>query len=114
MIEPIDLARIQFAANITFHILFPTINLALAWILVFFQQRYNKTADKNLLENIFNSINVDKPKSFLRIKTKNNTNSQPVIVTVKDNEAVTECLVQFNKLKKETNDDILEIFYPLI
>jgi cytochrome d ubiquinol oxidase subunit I len=50
MIEPIDLARIQFAANITFHILFPTINLALAWILVFFQQRYNKTADKKWME----------------------------------------------------------------
>ncbi len=50
MIKPIDLARIQFAANITFHILFPTINLALAWILVFFQQRYNKTADKKWME----------------------------------------------------------------
>jgi len=46
MIGSTDLSRIQFAANITFHILFPTINLALAWILVFFQQRYNKTGDK--------------------------------------------------------------------
>jgi cytochrome d ubiquinol oxidase subunit I len=45
MIGSTDLSRIQFAANITFHILFPTINLALAWILVFFQQRYNKTGD---------------------------------------------------------------------
>ncbi|MFN8916268.1 MAG: cytochrome ubiquinol oxidase subunit I, partial [Burkholderiales bacterium] len=27
------LARVQFAANITFHILFPTISIALAWVL---------------------------------------------------------------------------------
>ena len=27
------LARIQFAANISFHILFPTISIALCWIL---------------------------------------------------------------------------------
>ena len=30
------LSRIQFAANISFHILFPTINIALCWILLFF------------------------------------------------------------------------------
>ncbi|HET8904437.1 MAG TPA: cytochrome ubiquinol oxidase subunit I, partial [Saccharospirillum sp.] len=28
------LSRIQFAANISFHILFPTITIALAWFLV--------------------------------------------------------------------------------
>ena len=28
------LSRIQFAANIAFHILFPTINIALCWFLV--------------------------------------------------------------------------------
>ncbi|SET82955.1 cytochrome ubiquinol oxidase subunit I [Thalassotalea agarivorans] len=39
------LSRIQFAANISFHILFPTINIALCWILVFFKLRYNKTGD---------------------------------------------------------------------
>ena len=33
MIENLALARMQFAANITFHILFPTINIALAWVL---------------------------------------------------------------------------------
>ena len=39
------LSRIQFAANISFHILFPTINIALCWILVFFKWRYNRTQD---------------------------------------------------------------------
>lgn len=38
-------ARIQFGANITFHILFPTITIALGWILLFFKLRYNATYD---------------------------------------------------------------------
>lgn len=33
------LSRIQFAANISFHILFPTINIALCWFLVYFRLR---------------------------------------------------------------------------
>ena len=39
------LARVQFAANITFHILFPTITIALAWVLLFFRLRWLKTRD---------------------------------------------------------------------
>jgi len=39
------LARIQFAANITFHILFPTITIALGWLLFFFRTRFNATRD---------------------------------------------------------------------
>ena len=39
------LARIQFAANITFHILFPTITIALGWALLFFRLRWLKTRD---------------------------------------------------------------------
>ncbi len=35
------LSRIQFAANISFHILFPAINIALAWFLVYFRIRGN-------------------------------------------------------------------------
>jgi cytochrome bd ubiquinol oxidase subunit I len=35
------LARIQFGANITFHILFPTITIALCWVLLFFKLRYD-------------------------------------------------------------------------
>ncbi len=42
--DPILLARLQFAANITFHILFPAISIALGWILLFFRWRYLKTA----------------------------------------------------------------------
>ena len=38
--DPIVLARTQFAANITFHILFPTISIALGWLLLFFRWRY--------------------------------------------------------------------------
>jgi cytochrome bd ubiquinol oxidase subunit I len=39
------LARAQFAANITFHILFPTITIALAWVLLFYRCRWLKTHD---------------------------------------------------------------------
>ncbi|HSH90217.1 MAG TPA: cytochrome ubiquinol oxidase subunit I [Ramlibacter sp.] len=35
------LSRIQFAANISFHILFPTINIALCWFLVYFRTRHS-------------------------------------------------------------------------
>ena len=38
--DPIVLARMQFGANITFHILFPSISIALGWLLLFFRGRY--------------------------------------------------------------------------
>jgi cytochrome bd ubiquinol oxidase subunit I len=44
-LDPILLGRMQFAANITFHILFPSITIALGWILVFFKFRYLATRD---------------------------------------------------------------------
>src|SRR5664279_1968993 len=37
------MARMQFAANITFHILFPTITIGLAWVLLFFRIRWLST-----------------------------------------------------------------------
>ncbi len=40
------LSRIQFAANISFHILFPTITIALCWFLFFFRVQYNRTNDE--------------------------------------------------------------------
>jgi cytochrome d ubiquinol oxidase subunit I len=43
--DPTLLARIQFGANISFHILFPTITIALGWALVFFKLRYRATQD---------------------------------------------------------------------
>ena len=44
------LSRIQFAANISFHILFPTITIALGWALLFFKIRYNRTGDHRWIE----------------------------------------------------------------
>lgn len=40
------LSRIQFAANISFHILFPTITIALCWFLLFFRVQFNRTNDE--------------------------------------------------------------------
>ena len=40
------LARIQFAANITFHILFPTISISLGWVLLYFKLRFVRTQDQ--------------------------------------------------------------------
>jgi cytochrome d ubiquinol oxidase subunit I len=45
-LDSVDLARIQFALNISFHILFPTISIGLAWILVFFRLRYTATGNQ--------------------------------------------------------------------
>jgi cytochrome d ubiquinol oxidase subunit I len=42
-LDPIVLARLQFASNITFHILFPTISIALGWFLLFFKTRFVAT-----------------------------------------------------------------------
>jgi cytochrome d ubiquinol oxidase subunit I len=42
-LDPLLLARIQFAANITFHILFPTISIGLGWVLLFFKLRFRTT-----------------------------------------------------------------------
>ena len=39
--DTLILSRIQFAANIAFHILFPTINIALCWFLVYFRTRHS-------------------------------------------------------------------------
>jgi cytochrome d ubiquinol oxidase subunit I len=43
--DPILLARAQFAANMSFHILFPAISIALGWALLFFRWRWLKTHD---------------------------------------------------------------------
>jgi cytochrome bd ubiquinol oxidase subunit I len=42
--DALMLARVQFAANISFHILFPTISIALAWLLLFFKLK-ERSAD---------------------------------------------------------------------
>lgn len=43
MLDTLLLSRMQFAANISFHILFPTITIALCWIIFFFKLRYDQT-----------------------------------------------------------------------
>ena len=40
--DALILARMQFAANITFHILFPTISIGLGWLLLYFRLRWLK------------------------------------------------------------------------
>jgi len=44
------LSRIQFAANISFHILFPTITIALGWVLLFFRLRFAATRDNKWMD----------------------------------------------------------------
>ncbi|PXW98083.1 cytochrome bd-I ubiquinol oxidase subunit 1 apoprotein [Sphaerotilus hippei] len=42
-LDGLMLARVQFAANITFHILFPTLSIAMGWALLFFRWRWLRT-----------------------------------------------------------------------
>ena len=48
--DALMLSRIQFGANISFHILFPSITIALAWVLLFFKLRYSATGDMRWME----------------------------------------------------------------
>ena len=49
-LDALLLARIQFAANITFHILFPTISISLGWVLLFFKLRFVKTKQQHWMD----------------------------------------------------------------
>ena len=49
-LDAIVLARIQFAANMTFHILFPTISISLGWVLLFFKLRFVKTGQQHWMD----------------------------------------------------------------
>ena len=57
-LDPAMLARIQFAANISFHILFPTITIALGWILLFFKLRFLKTGRDHWLQAYYFWVKV--------------------------------------------------------
>lgn len=48
--DPLILSRIQFGANISFHILFPTITIALGWTLLFFRWRFAATGERKWIE----------------------------------------------------------------
>ena len=56
--DSLMLSRIQFAANISFHILFPTITIALGWVLLFFKLRYNATSDPAWMRAYFTWVKV--------------------------------------------------------
>jgi cytochrome bd ubiquinol oxidase subunit I len=56
--DPLMLSRIQFAANISFHILFPTITISLGWVLLFFKWRYNRTGDAAWMRAYFTWVKV--------------------------------------------------------
>ena len=49
-LDPLLLARLQFAANITFHILFPTISIAMGWFLLFFKTRFVATGEQHWMD----------------------------------------------------------------
>ncbi len=51
--ETLLLSRIQFGANISFHILFPTITIALGWVLLFFKLRFAWTQDERWMDAYF-------------------------------------------------------------
>jgi cytochrome d ubiquinol oxidase subunit I len=48
--DPVVLARIQFAANMTFHILFPTISIGMGWVLLFFKTRFLATGEQHWMD----------------------------------------------------------------
>ena len=56
--DPLILSRIQFAANISFHILFPTITIALGWMLLFFKWRFSATGDTTWMRAYFTWVKV--------------------------------------------------------
>jgi len=56
--DPFILSRIQFAANISFHILFPTITIALGWVLLYFKLQYNRTGDEAWMSAYFFWVKV--------------------------------------------------------
>ena len=49
-LDPLLLARLQFAANVTFHILFPTISIAMGWFLLFFKTRFVATGEQHWMD----------------------------------------------------------------
>jgi cytochrome d ubiquinol oxidase subunit I len=48
--DTLILSRIQFGANISFHILFPTITIALGWVLLFLKLRFQWTGDEKWMD----------------------------------------------------------------
>lgn len=49
--DQLILARIQFAANITFHIFFPAITISLGWILFYFKIKFTRSTKVDLVKD---------------------------------------------------------------
>jgi cytochrome d ubiquinol oxidase subunit I len=45
-IDPLLLARAQFGLNIAFHILFPTITIALGWVLLYLRVHATRAGEQ--------------------------------------------------------------------
>ncbi|MEM9277787.1 MAG: cytochrome ubiquinol oxidase subunit I [Pseudomonadota bacterium] len=56
--DPFILSRMQFGANISFHILFPTITIALGWLLLYFKWRFNRSGDEAWMQAYFFWVKV--------------------------------------------------------
>ena len=56
--DPLLLSRIQFGANISFHILFPAVTIALGWVLLYFKLRYNRSGDAGWMRAYFTWVKV--------------------------------------------------------
>ncbi|KFB11357.1 cytochrome ubiquinol oxidase subunit I [Nitratireductor basaltis] len=56
--DPLLLSRIQFAANISFHILFPAITISLGWVLLYFKLQYNRTGEHAWMRAYFTFVKV--------------------------------------------------------
>ena len=49
-LDPVALARIQFAANMSFHILFPTISISMGWVLFYLKTRFTATREPHWMD----------------------------------------------------------------
>ena len=58
LLDPFLLSRIQFAANISFHILFPTVTIALGWVLFYFKLRFHRSGDEAWMQAYFFWVKV--------------------------------------------------------
>jgi len=77
MFDATLLARIQFGANITFDILFPSISIALAWVLLFFKLRFNATDGRKLAMD--RPVTVDRRRAAARRHTADPTQASAAI-----------------------------------
>ena len=61
-LDPLLLARAQFGLNIAFHILFPTITIALGWFLLYLRIRANQRHFSARMFEFFEHYLKDAPK----------------------------------------------------